>query len=70
VERSKHFWNEFGRSTPLSSSYMDITGSGSVDSMLNNYEDSESPSMEGANISSGDGAAAGAGITGAGSGVA
>jgi len=38
--------------------------------MLNNYEDSESPSMEGANISSGDGAAAGAGITGAGSGVA
>jgi len=78
MERSKHFWNEVGRSLPLSSSYMTITGSGEA---MQNYEDSESPTNnlaqvsqedpEGASMNSGSGAAAGAAVTGAGgSGVA
>jgi hypothetical protein len=82
MKRKKHFWNEFSRSMPLSSSYMTITGSGiampqSIAPQMQNYENSESPSAEamespaqeaaeGASMNSGSGAAAGAAATGAG----
>jgi hypothetical protein len=59
-------------------SYLTIGGSGIVgnfgpESPMSNYENSESPAQEmneGTSMESGAGAAAGAGITGAGSGVA
>jgi hypothetical protein len=62
----------------LHPSYLMIGGSGVVgnygaESPMSNYENSESPAQEaseGASMESGAGAAAGAGVTGAGSGVA
>jgi len=68
-------------SDPAYPSYMTIGGSGVVGtfgaespmSEMQGYENSESPTQEaaeGASMNSGSGAAAGAGVTGAGSGVA